>query len=212
MRILLAEDHTLMRAGLRALLETHSEPMTIFEAGDGRTALDLAMAERPDIALLDIAMPELNGLELAARLANDLPGTRVIMLSMHSTPSHVAHALRAGAAGYLLKDAAAEELFVALRAVSRGETYLSPAISKQVVDGFLGRSVAPAPDVLTPRQREILQLVAEGKATKDVAAILDLSVKTVEAHRSQIMARLGIHDLAGLVRYAIRTGLVSSER
>jgi DNA-binding NarL/FixJ family response regulator len=136
---------------------------------------------------------------------------------MHGTPAHVAQALRAGVKGYVLKDAAAEELPLLLRAVMRGETYLSSAISRHVVEGFLGRDGtpvpgAPAPDNLTPRQREILQLVAEGKSTKDVARLLDLSVKTVEAHRSQIMERLEIHDLAGLVRYAIRTGLVSPER
>jgi DNA-binding NarL/FixJ family response regulator len=218
MRILLADDHGLMRAGLRALLEAQAGPVTVLEAGDGRAALELAMAEQPDVALLDITMPGLNGLEVTERLARDLPKTRVIILSMHGTPSHVAHALRAGAAGYLLKDSAAEELMLALRAVTRGEVYLSPAISRSVVDTFLGRLVAPpaveaAPiNVLTARQREILQLVAEGKSSKEIAVMLDLSAKTVEAHRSQIMDRLGIRDVAGLVRYAIRTGLVSSER
>jgi DNA-binding NarL/FixJ family response regulator len=150
----------------------------------------------------------------------------VVILSMHGTPAHVAQALRTGVVGYVLKDAAADELPVLLRAVMRGETYLSAAISRHVVDGFLGRagngrerdgdrdgaSLAPGADGLTPRQREILQLVAEGKSTKDIAQLLDLSVKTVETHRGQIMERLGIHDLAGLVRYAIRTGLVSPER
>ncbi len=217
MRILLADDHTLVRAGLRALLESIDEVTAISEVGDGRRALEVIAAEHPDVALLDIAMPGLNGLEVAARVARDSPRTRLVILSMHSSPSHVAQALRAGAVGYLLKDSAAEELGLALRAVMSGETYLSPAISRQVVDGFLGRIASPGADEpmdaqLTPRQREILQLVAESRSSKEVAAMLSLSVKTVEAHRSQIMERLGIHDLAGLVRYAIRIGLVSSER
>ncbi|HKE19651.1 MAG TPA: response regulator transcription factor [Kofleriaceae bacterium] len=218
MRVLLADDHTLVRAGLRALLEDIEEVTDIIEAGDGRRALELIASDRPDVALLDIAMPGLNGLEVAERVASESPRTRLVILSMHQSPSHVAQALRAGAVGYLLKDAAAEELGLTLRAVSRGETYLSPAISRQVVEGFLGRAAQPAgaeaaaDDPLTPRQREILQLVAESRSTKEVAALLSLSVKTVEAHRSQIMDRLGIHDLAGLVRYAIRIGLVSAER
>jgi DNA-binding NarL/FixJ family response regulator len=194
----------------------------VIEAGDGQEALALLLETRPEIALVDIGMPGLNGLELAVRVAREVPGTRLVILSMHGTPAHVAQALRAGVSGYLLKDAAADELPLVLRAVMRGETYLSPAVSKQVVTGFLGRtststaSASPAdgetPDVLTSRQREILQLVAEGKSTKEVAQMLSLSVKTVETHRAQIMDRLGIRDLAGLVRYAIRTGLVSSER
>jgi DNA-binding NarL/FixJ family response regulator len=218
MRILLADDHTLVRAGVRALLESIAGVTDIAEAGDGRSALELIASGRPDVALLDIAMPGLNGLEVAERAARESPRTRLIILSMHSSPSHVAQALRAGAVGYLMKDAAAEELGLALRAVMRGETYLSPSISRQVVDGFLGRAAQSASaepvgdDPLTPRQREILQLVAESRSTKEIASLLSLSVKTVEAHRSQIMDRLGIHDLAGLVRYAIRTGLVSSER
>ena len=217
MRILLADDHTLIRAGLRALLQAIPEVEEVIEAGDGRQALELVTQRRPDIAVLDISMPGLNGLDVVARIVHDSPRTRSIILSMHSTPSYVAQALRAGAVGYLLKDSAAEELALALRAVTRGETYLSPAISRQVVEGFLGRAPA-APDaggeadVLTPRQREILQLVAEGGSSKEIAVTLGLSAKTVEAHRSQIMDRLGIHDVAGLVRYAIRVGLVSPER
>ena len=217
MRILLADDHTLIRAGLRALLQEIPEVEEVVEAGDGRQALELVTQRRPDIAVLDISMPGLNGLDVVARIVHDSPRTRSIILSMHSTPSYVAHALRAGAVGDLLKDSAAEELALALRAVARGETYHSPAISRQVVEGFLGRAPA-APDgggegeVLTPRQREILQLVAEGGSSKEIATALGLSAKTVEAHRSQIMDRLGIHDVAGLVRYAIRVGLVSPER
>ena len=178
---------------------------SVVEAGDGQEALTVLRETKPDLALIDIAMPGLNGLELAARVSREAPGTRLVILSMHGTPAHVAQALRAGVSGYLLKDAAADELPVLLRAVMRGETYLSPAISKQVVDGYLGRTApsaaapgdGPAPDVLTSRQREILQLVAEGKSTKEVAQLLDVSAKTVETHRGQIMERLGIHDLAG---------------
>jgi DNA-binding NarL/FixJ family response regulator len=218
MRIVLVDDHTLVRAGLRALLESIDEVTSISEAGDGQRALELIAAESPDIALLDISMPGLNGLEVAARVARESPRTRLVILSMHSSPSHVAQALRAGAAGYLLKDSAAEELPLALRAVMRGENYLSPGVSRQVVAGFLASSdrpedaAPPLDTLLTPRQREILQLVAESRSSKEVAVLLGLSVKTVEAHRSQIMERLGIHDLAGLVRYAIRVGLVSPER
>jgi DNA-binding NarL/FixJ family response regulator len=224
MRVLLADDHALVRAGIRALLTGLPDVESVIEAGDGQEALSLLRELRPDVALVDIAMPGLNGLELAARVQREAPGTRLVILSMHGTPGHVAQALRAGVSGYLLKDSAADELPVLLRAVMRGETYLSPTISKQVVDGYLGRTSSPATaaaagtpdgsdlDVLTPRQREILQLVAEGKSTKEVAQLLDLSVKTVETHRAQIMDRLGIRDLAGLVRYAVRTGLVSTDR
>jgi DNA-binding NarL/FixJ family response regulator len=219
MRVLLADDHALVRAGIRALLAGLPDVESVVEAGDGQEALTVLRETKPDLALIDIAMPGLNGLELAARVAREAPGTRLVILSMHGTPAHVAQALRAGVSGYLLKDAAADELPVLLRAVMRGETYLSPAISKQVVDGYLGRVASPVtpgdgttPDVLTSRQREILQLVAEGKSTKEVAQMLDVSAKTVETHRGQIMDRLGIHDLAGLVRYAIRTGLVSPDR
>jgi DNA-binding NarL/FixJ family response regulator len=212
-RILLADDHVLVRAGIRALLEALPNLQIVSECSDGRAALEALLKERPDVAFLDIAMPGLNGIEVAERAAREVPSTRVVMLSMHNTSSHVVRALRAGAAGYLLKDAAADELPVLLRAVANGETYLSPAIAKHVVDGFLQRNstepeAADNPvEILTPRQREILQLVAEGRST-----LLNLSIKTVEAHRSQIMDRLDIHDLPGLVRFAIRTGLVASDR
>jgi DNA-binding NarL/FixJ family response regulator len=163
-------------------------------------------------------MPGLNGLELAQRASREIPETRLVILSVHGDASHVAQALRAGAKGYLVKDAAADELPILVRSVMRGETYLSPSISRHVVEGFLGRASTPPgesseqPELLTSRQREILQLVAEGRSTKEIASLLDLSVKTVETHRAQIMERLDIHDLAGLVRYAVRAGLVSPER
>jgi DNA-binding NarL/FixJ family response regulator len=205
-----------VRAGIRALLERLPDVEVVGEAADGRAALALIAREKPDLALLDIGMPELNGLEVAPRLAREAPRTRVVILSMHADEKHVARALRLGIAGYVLKDSCADELPVLLRAVSRGETYLSPGISKQVVEALKNRldagEEAPSlPDPLTPRQREILQLVAEGKSTKEIAAALGLSVKTVETHRTQIMNRLQIRDVAGLVRYAIRAGLVSTD-
>jgi len=215
MRVLLADDHVLVRAGIRALLEALPEVEVVAEVSDGRAALEQLLEKRPNVAFLDIGMPGMNGIEVAERATRDVPATRIVMLSMHNTSNYVTRALRAGAAGYLLKDAAADELPVLLRAVSNGETYLSPAIARHVVDGFLQRgqsgtlAEADSLDGLTPRQREILQLVAEGRSTKEVAQLLALSIKTVETHRSQIMARLDIHDVAGLVRYAIRSGLVT---
>lgn len=214
MRVVLADDHHLVRAGVRALLDAIPEVEVVAEAGDGREALAAIETHRPDVALLDITMPGMNGLEVAARAGTASPKTRVLVLSMHQAPAYVAQALRAGVAGYLLKDSAAVELSVALRAVARGESYLSPAISKQVVDRFL-RGDEPAADplsALTARQKEILQLIAEGRSTKEIAGILDVSAKTVEAHRAQLMERLDIRDVAGLVRFAIRVGLISPER
>ena len=213
MRVLLADDHTLFRDGLRSLLERLGDVTVAGEAGDGREALKLIEEQSPDVAIVDITMPGLSGLEVAARAKRVSPATRVIILSMHAGEAYVAHALRAGVAGYLLKDSAAAELALALRAVRRGETYLSPAISKHVVGGFLHgtRGEADPLALLTPRQREILQLIAEGKANKVIAADLGLSVKTVEAHRAQLMDRLDIHDVAGLVRLAIRAGLVTPD-
>jgi DNA-binding NarL/FixJ family response regulator len=168
---------------------------------------------RPDVALLDITMPGLNGLEVAGRVEKASPRTKVVILSMHAGEAYVAQALRVGVVGYLLKDAAAEELGIALEAVGRNEVYLSPAISRKVVDGYL-RAAGADPDPLsglTARQREILQLIAEGRSTKEIASDLDVSVKTVETHRAQLMERLGIHDVAGLVRFSIRVGLISSD-
>jgi DNA-binding NarL/FixJ family response regulator len=214
MRVILADDHTLFRQGIRAILERIGGVEVVAETGDGREAVALADRLRPDVLLLDITMPSLNGLEAASRVAKSSPRTRVMILSMHAGEAYLAKALAAGVAGYLLKDAAADELEAALRAVGRGETYLSPAVSRHVVDGFLGRT-SPQGDplaVLSSRQREILQLIAEGKNTKEIAAALGVSPKTVETHRSLLMDRLGIHDLAGLVRLAIRTGLVPPDK
>ena len=212
-RVLLADDHTLVRAGLRSLLEALSGVEVVGEAGDGYEAVRLAETLHPEVVLLDVGMPALNGLEAAGRLATASPSSRVLILSMHNAEEYVVRALRAGCAGYLLKGSAVSELEIAVRAVARGQIYLSPAVSRQIVDDYVDRTrgrVAPL-DALTPRQREILQLVAEGHSSKAIAHRLDLSVKTVEAHRAQIMSRLDVHDLPGLVRFAIRVGLVMSE-
>ena len=213
MKIVLADDHALVRKGIRAVLGTLAGVEIVAETADGREALDLIERHRPDIALIDITMPGLNGLEVAARAAKVSPETKILILSMHAGEAYVAQALRAGIAGYLLKDAAEDELPMAIKAVIRGGVYLSSGISRQVVERYV-QAASADPDPLaglTSRQREILQLVAEGKSSKEIAAMLDLSVKTVESHRGQIMERLGIHDVTGLVRFAIRVGLVSSE-
>ena len=184
------------------------------EAGEGFETLRGIGALRPDVVLLDIGMPGLNGLEIVRRLSASDDSIRVVILSMHSSEEYVLQALRGGAAGYLLKGASASELEVAVRAVASGETYLSPTVSKRVVDDYVNRTAAP-PDplaILTPRQREILQLVAERHSSKEIAQKLGLSFKTVEAHRAQIMDRLGIHDVAGLVLFAVRVGLVTPGR
>jgi DNA-binding NarL/FixJ family response regulator len=212
-RALLVDDHVLVRAGLRNLLETIDGVKVIAEAGDGTEALRLASEHRPDLVIMDIAMPQLGGLDAAARIRQELPDSRVLILSMHASDEYVRRALRAGASCYLLKDAAAVELELAVRAVMRGETYLSPRVSTQVVDQFVrGPSASQGPvDSLTPRQREILQLIASGRSTKQIAHHLGLSVKTVETHRAQLMERLGLRDVASLVRLAIRAGLVASD-
>lgn len=211
--VLLADDHSLVRAGIRTLLEAAGNIDVVGEAGDGRSVLKLVKDLKPRIVLLDIAMPGLNGLEVAARISKDFPETSVIMLSMHANEEYVLQALRAGAAGYLLKDAATAELELALRSVLHGKTYLSPSISKTLIDEYLDNSkMARSPlERLTARQREILQLVAEGHTTRQIAELLNVSVKTVETHRAQLMDRLEIRDVPGLVRYAIRTGLIQPD-
>lgn len=214
-RVLLAEDHVLVRAGLCALLKSAAGIEVIAETGDGQDALRLIREHRPDVALLDIAMPGLNGLDVLARVQSECPAVKVIILSMHANEEYVRQALRAGAIGYVLKDASAADLEQAIRSVALGEPYLSSAVSRHVIAeysrGHTGEPVGPI-ELLTPRQREILQLLAEGHPTKDIAHMLQLSAKTVETHRAQLMERLGIHDVPGLVRYAIRIGLVSSDK
>ncbi len=209
-RVLLADDHALVRVGIRSLLSTIAGFDVVGEAGTGHEAVELADQLRPHVVLMDIAMPGINGLDATARLVERHPEIRVIILSMHASEEYALQALRAGAAGYLLKDADLLELERAIVAVARGETYLSPAISKHVIADYK-RRVAEQPepiDRLTPRQREVLRLIAEGLSTKEIAFKLGLSVKTVETHRAQLMERLEIRDVAGLVRFAIRSGLV----
>jgi DNA-binding NarL/FixJ family response regulator len=212
LRVLLVDDHALVRAGMKSLLRDIDGVQVVGEASDGAEALALAARETPDAVLMDIAMKGMSGLEAAAKFRELHPGVKVLILSMHASEEYVLQALRAGAAAYLIKDSATAELELALRSVMRGETYLSPAISRQVVEGYVQRMGAAAEDPLTPRQREVLKCIAEGRSTKEIAFDLGLSVKTVEAHRAQVMERLGIRDVAGLVRYAMRTGLVPLEK
>jgi DNA-binding NarL/FixJ family response regulator len=184
----------------------------VAESGDGREALDLIRTHRPDVALVDITMPSLTGIEVARRVAEEMPTVRVIILSMHTSEDYIARAIRAGVSGYLLKTADPVELELALRAAINREMYLSPAVSKQLVEDYARRigSEENVDEQLTSRQREILQLIAEGKSTKDIAVALNLSVKTVETHRSDLMERLGIHNVPGLVRFAIRAGIIDA--
>lgn len=208
LKVVLAEDHNLVRAGIRALLAAIPDVEVVGEAADGENALTVARETRPDVVLMDIAMPKLDGLEAARRLTKELPEVHVIILSMHVTGDYVEQALRAGARGYLLKDTATEELALALAAVGRDETWISAGVSAQVLDRLMTAG-KPEDEPLTARQTEILRHIAEGHSTKEIAYELGLSAKTVETHRAQIMERLGIRDVAGLVRYALRTGLIS---
>lgn len=210
LRVVLADDHTLVRSGIRSLLEGMPNVQVVGEAGDGQTALALIEQHKPDVVLMDVAMPGLNGLDTLSRIHSDYPNVRVLILSMHTNEAYVNKALRFGAMGYLLKDAATIELELALQAIVRGDTYLSPAVSKQLVAGHVQRDES-APNPLTPRQREILQAIAEGNSTQQIAQKLKISVKTVEAHRAQLMDRLDIHEVAGLVRYAIKIGLITAD-
>jgi DNA-binding NarL/FixJ family response regulator len=218
-RVLLADDHDLVRAGFRSLVQSFGGVQVVAEADDGREALRQIEIRRPHVVLMDIMMPGLNGLEATARIAKDFPKTRVIILTMNAAEEYVLKAMRVGAAGYLLKDGNPAELEQAIRAVARGETFLSSKVSHHLVSGYVhgkGRLAAEtsgangnnAMDKLTLRQRETLQLIAEGNTTKEIAKKLNISVKTVETHRMQLMERLDIHDLAGLVRYALRSGLI----
>jgi len=203
-----------MRAGICSVLEKLPGFEVVGEAGNGRRALELIRMLRPDMVLLDIAMPGLNGLEALDRITRDIPDVKVMILSGHSNEEYVLQALRTGACGYMLKDAATSELPLALKAIHRGMTYLSPSVSKSVIERYRERTKEEGSllSQLTPRQREILQLLAEGKNTKEIASVLAISPKTVETHRTQLMGRLEIHDVPGLVRFAIRSGLVSSQR
>ncbi len=208
-RILLADDHTLIRAGIIALLRDLNGVAVVAEASDGREALDLIDGHDFDVLLTDIAMPRMAGLELTARVVRDYPRLKVIILSMHSDEEYVSQAFLAGAKGYLLKSSCISELELAIRSVVAGETYLSPGISRQGIDDYISRTRPPGP--LTPRQLQVLSGIAAGKTTKGIARALGISAKTVETHRSLLMERLSIRDVAGLVRYALRLGLVSPD-
>ena len=210
-RIVLADDHNLVRSGLKSLLLGMPGVEVVAEATNGKEAVALAGSTNPDVVLMDIGMKELNGIEAAAIIARDTPSVRVIILSMHDTQDFVSQALKAGAVGYVLKDAAPLELEFALQAVVSGETYLSPKVSRQVVQSYVKPPGAEAGlEALSPRQREILKAIAIGRTTKQIAYDLNLSIKTIETHRAQIMERLDIHDVAGLVRFSIRIGLISA--
>ena len=212
-RVLLVDDHKLFRAGIRSLLQTRGDMEVVAEAADGREALRLVEAHSPDVVLLDIMMPGLNGFDAAARMVRAFPRSRVILLSMNADEDSVLKSLRAGAVGYLVKTADPAELELAIRAAARGEKFLSSAVSEHVVAACLKRldKEQTSLERLTPRQREVLQLVAEGHTTKEIGKKLDISVKTAEAYRGDLMKALDIHDIASLTRYAIRTGLVSSD-
>jgi DNA-binding NarL/FixJ family response regulator len=214
-RIVLADDHNLVRTGMRLLLESFPDVQVVGEAADGLEALEQIGRHRPDCVLMDLAMPGLNGVEAVRRATKQYPGIPILVISMHADEAYVHRALAAGAAGYLLKGSDKDELQLAVSTVCRGETYLTPAISKTLVAALArkaeGREAASPLDVLTERQRGVLRLVAEGMSTKQIAAQLGLSAKTVEAHRHAIMERLGIRDLAGLVRFAVRAGLVAHD-
>jgi DNA-binding NarL/FixJ family response regulator len=205
--LVLIEDHALVREGFRLLIQNIPGVRIVGEEDNGRDALDLIKKLRPTVALVDITLPLLNGIELVSKVTSECPGVATLILSAHSDEKHVLAAIRAGAAGYQVKDATPRELEIAIRAVCRGETYLDPTISRYVI--ALCRDTADRfQGPLTTRQREILQLIAEGHTTKEIAAILDVSYKTIETHRTQIMERLEIENLAGLIRYAIRSGIV----
>jgi DNA-binding NarL/FixJ family response regulator len=209
--VILADDHQLVRAGLRALLDAMDGVQVVAEAGDGFEALHLIDKHRPAIALLDIAMPGMSGIDVLREVGTRKLGAKVLLLSMYDSRDYVTSAIQAGAAGYLIKDAAVTELAQALATVAAGQTYLSPRISRQLAEAIANPPPPPATAELTARQEEVLRLVARGGSSKEIARQLGLSIKTVETHRAQIMERLDIHDLAGLVRYAVRNGLVSSD-
>lgn len=213
LKVVLADDHAVVRAGIRAMLDGLGGIEIVGQATNGREAVALVEQHQPQVLLCDLSMPEMNGLEATARVVKEFPNVRVIIISMHTSEEYVWQALQAGATGYLLKDADPSELDLAIKTVMSGQTYLTPSVSKQVVDNYMQRlgNSATVADVLTPRQREVLQFIAEGKALKEIAQKLKLSVKTVETHRMLLMNRLDIHDTAGLVRYAMRRGMISPE-
>ena len=211
--ILLADDHNVMRAGLKLLLESHPGFKVVSEASDGNQAVNNATAVKPDVAVLDVAMPNLNGIEAAQRISEQLPQTAIIILSMHSDEGYVLRALKSGARGYLLKDSAESDLIHAITAVSEGKAFFSPEISKVLAEDYVReinmRGAEDRYDLLTSRERELLQLLVEGKSNKDIAGLLNLSLYTVETHRKNLQTKLNLHSFAELILYAVRKGIIS---
>ena len=206
-RILVADDHAVVRQGFKMILDAQADMEIVGEAGNGREAVELAEQLHPDVVVMDVSMPELNGIEATRRLATSVPRARVVALSMHKDSVYVREILRAGARGYLLKDSGAADLVAAIRAVASGESYLSPAVSNAVLDDYRKHATNPI-DLLTSREREVLQLLAEGKTNKEIAGVLNLSVYTVEAHRGRILEKLNLHSIGELVLFAVRNGLI----
>lgn len=212
-RVLLADDHTLIRAGLRMVVVSQPDFTVVGEASDGREAVALAEQLKPDVVVMDIGMPSLNGIEACRQIHDSLLGTQVIMLSMHSDEGYVLRALKAGAKGYMLKDSAEADLASAIRAVTAGKSFFSPAVSKILLEDYMRKlkrtGAEDSFDLLSPREREVLQLVAEGKSSKEVANLLSLSVYTVETHRAKVMQKLNLHNIPELILYAVRKGVIS---
>jgi DNA-binding NarL/FixJ family response regulator len=212
-RIVLADDHSVMRSGLRALLQQHADMQVVGEASDGREAMSLVESLRPDVVVLDITMPLLNGIDAARQMAAKQLGTSVIMLSMHSDESYVLRAMKAGVRGYLLKESAEIDLLQAIRAVTQGQAFFSPAVSRMLAEDYVrqlqDREIEDSYDLLSTREREVLQLIAEGKSNKEVANFLKLSLYTVETHRSNILQKLNLHSVPDLILYAVRKGVIA---
>jgi len=212
-RIVLADDHAVMRTGLRLVLERQADFTVVGEASDGREAVALVQREAPEVLVMDIGMPNLNGIEAARQVAAAAPQVAVVILSMHSDEAYVLRALKAGARGYLLKESAESDLIAAIRAVHAGKAFFSPAVSRMLVEDYVrqlqDREIEDSYELLTTREREILQLVAEGKSNKEVAAVLNLSLYTIETHRGNLMEKLGLHTVPELILYAVRKGVIS---
>ena len=211
--ILLADDHRIVRQGLRRILEEHPQMEVVAEASDGREAVQLALEKKPDVVVMDIAMPHLNGMEAARQILRRLPATKILVLSMYSDESYVVQVLEAGAKGYLLKDSADAELVEAVQAVSNGKSFFSPLISRILLDEYVRqlqeKKITDRYELLTEREREILQLIAEGKTSREIADLLNISVSTVDTHRGHIMEKLDLHNPYEVVLYAVRKGLIS---
>jgi len=211
--ILLAEDHAVMRTGLRLVLERQPDFRVVGEASDGREAVALAQQHKPDVILMDIGMPNLNGIDAARQITTALPQTSVVILSMHSDEAYVLRALKAGARGYLLKESAESDLIAAIRAVHNGKAFFSPAVSRMLVEDYVrqlqDREIEDSYELLTMREREVLQLIAEGKSNKEIANMLNISLYTVESHRGNLMEKLNLHTVPELILYAVRKGVIS---